>query len=78
MVNRFLGKLYHSWYVKIYYESYLNIMAYLNICEDAVQPKVPSYLNIQKHELQPQEKFSCNNKNNLLTVTALQEKRDVG
>ena len=52
-------------------------MAYLNICEDAVQPKVPSYLNIQKHELQPQEKFSCNN-NNLLTVTALQEKRDVG
>ena len=53
-------------------------MAYLNICEDAVQPQVPSYLNIQKHELQPQEKFSCNNKNSLLTVMALQEKRDVG
>ena len=64
--------------MKVYYDSYLNMMAYLNTCEDAVQPQVPSYLNIQKHELQPQEKFSCNNKNNLLTVMALQEKRDVG
>ena len=54
------------------------MMAYLNTCEDAVQPQVPSYLNIQKNELQPQEKFSCKNKNNLLTVMALQEKRDVG
>ena len=64
--------------MKVYYDSYRNMMAYLNTCEDAVQPQVPSYLNIHKNELQPQEKFSCKNKNNLLTVMALQEKRDVG